>query len=125
MSARVQADKTGINNFEIARNRPDPLERCWRFEDWASARNLEPDREDGVIRPLLTNDHRAARGAGDAVRKTIHDRDAFTRIEVEKTWERTEKIRAKEAELERRRVELARRGRARDDLACTFAESDP
>jgi hypothetical protein len=61
--------------------------------------------------------------AVDAVRKAIHQRDAFTRMEAKKDRERAEWIRAKNAGLERRNRERAQRSRVRDDLARLFTET--
>jgi hypothetical protein len=71
------------------------------------------------------NDQLSARGAVDAVRKVIHERDAFTRMEAEKNKERTERLSAKQAELDHRNTERRQRGEIRRDLGRLFSETDP
>jgi hypothetical protein len=125
VSTQVRADKSGISKFEIART------VLIRLND-AGDSMVGPRRKilDRIVRTesfehCWPNDQLAARGAVDAVRKVVHQRDAFTRMEAEKDRERAERIRAKDAELERRNQERAQRSQARDDLARLFTETNP
>lgn len=125
LAAQVRADRNSINKFDIART------VLIRLND-AGDPMIGPRREI-LNRTVKTesfehcwpNDQLAARGAVDAVRKAIQQRDAFTRMEAEKNRERAERIKAKEAEFERRRTELAQRNHVREDLARLFRETDP
>jgi restriction endonuclease Mrr len=121
---RLRADKGSVNKFEIARTVLIRLNE-------AGDPMIRPRRE--ILQRIVTtesfdhcwpNDQLAARGAVEAVRKTIHERDAFTRMEAEKDRERVERIRLKKENLEQRRAELAQRTHVRDDLARLFAETD-
>jgi restriction system protein len=71
------------------------------------------------------DDRLAALGAVAAIRKAIHERDAFTRMEAEKNRERAERLQKRQAELERRERLRRQREEIRSDLARLFSESDP
>jgi restriction system protein len=125
IAAQVRADRDSINKYEIARS------VLIRLNDARDAM-IGPRREilSRIVRTesfehCWPNDQLAARGAVDAVRKVVHERDAFTRMETEKDRERAERIREKEAEIERRNIERTRRSEVRADLARAFAEGNP
>jgi restriction endonuclease Mrr len=71
------------------------------------------------------NDRLAAKGVVAEIRKVIHERDAFTRMEAEKDRERTERLLQRQAEIDRRDKAKQQREELRTDLGRLFSESDP
>jgi restriction system protein len=125
LAKRVATDRDRINKFEIART------VLVRLNEAGDAM-IGPRRE--ILNRIVKtesfehcwpNEQLAARGAVEAVRRTIHQRDAFTRMEVEKDRERSERLREKRAEIERRAQAREQREQLRTDLARLFGERDP
>ena len=125
LARRVAADREGINKFEIARTVLVRLNE-------AGDRMIRPRRE--ILNRIVKtetfdhcwpNDQLAARGAVAAIRKAIHERDAFTRMETEKDRERAERLREKQKELDRRNRARQQRDEIRSDLARLFSEENP
>src|SRR5262249_5439740 len=117
LAIRVRDDKSSISKYEIARTLVVALNEAG--DPMISARREILSRivKTETFDHCWPDDQLAARGAVDAIRRTIHARDAFTRMEAEKDRERADRMRAKEAELERRRHEGAQRSEVRDELA--------
>jgi hypothetical protein len=95
IARRLATDRDGINKFEIARTVLVRLNE-------AGDSMIRPRRE--ILNRIVKtetfdhcwpSDQLAARGAVAAIRKAIHERDAFTRMEAEKNRERSERLRAK------------------------------
>jgi hypothetical protein len=125
LAAQVRTDKDSISKFHIARtvlvrlnDAGDPMIRQRReiLNRIVSTESFDH---------CWPKDQLAARGAVDAVRKAIHQRDAFTRMEAEKDRERALRLQAKEQELARRRNEEVQRAQVRDELGELFAEANP
>jgi hypothetical protein len=125
LAAQVRTDKDRVSKFHIARTVLTRLNE-------AGDPMIGPRRE--ILNRIVSTesfdhcwpkDQLAARGAVDAVRKAIHQRDAFTRMEAEKDRERALRLTAKEQELTRRRNEEMQRSQVRDELASLFGETDP
>lgn len=125
MARKVATDRTSVNKFEIART------VLTRLND-AGDSMIGPRREvlNRIVRTesfdhCWPNDRLAARGAVDAVRKVIHERDAFTRMEAEKDRERAQRLRAKQDEIDRCNENRRWREEIRNDLGRLFSEKDP
>lgn len=125
IAQRVAADRTGINKFEMGRT------VIVRLND-AGDSMIAPRRE--VLNRIVKtesfehcwpNDRLSAKGVVAEIRKVIHERDAFTRMEVEKDRERAERLRDKQAELDRRNEEKKTREMIQTDLARLFSATDP
>lgn len=94
LAAQVRTGKDSISKFHIART------VFTRLND-AGDPMIRPRRE--ILNRIVSTesfdhcwpkDQLAARGTVDAVRKAIHQRDAFTRMEVEKDRERAMRLTA-------------------------------
>lgn len=71
------------------------------------------------------NDRLAAKGVVAEIRKVVHERDAFTRMEAEEDRERAARLREKQAEIDRSNAEKDAREDIRKDLGRVFSEADP
>jgi hypothetical protein len=102
IAQRVAVDRNAVSSFEMART---VLTRL----NGAGDAMIGPRREilNRIIRTesfehCWPNDRLAAKGVVAEIRKVIHERDAFTRMEAEKDRERTERLLQRQAEIDRR-----------------------
>jgi restriction endonuclease Mrr len=125
IAVRVAADRNAVNKFEMARTILTRL-------NGAGDSMIGPRRE--ILNRIVKtesfehcwpNDQLAARGAVAAIRKVIHERDAFTRMEAEKNRERADRLREKQAEIDRQNTAREKRKQIRADLGRLFSETDP
>jgi restriction system protein len=125
IAQRVADDRTGINKFEMART------VLIRLND-AGDSMIAPRRE--ILNRIVKtesfehcwpNDRLAAKGVVAEIRKVIHERDAFTRMEAEKDRERAQRLHERQAQIDRRNTERLAREEIRTDLARLFGETDP
>jgi hypothetical protein len=125
IARRLASDRTGINKFEMART------VLIRLND-AGDSMIAPRRE--ILNRIVKtesfehcwpNDRLAAKGVVAEIRKVIHERDAFTRMEAEKDRERVQRLSDRQALIDRRNEERRARETIRTELARLFSETDP
>lgn len=122
---QVARDKDGISKFQIARTVLVRLNE-------AGDSMIAPRRE--ILRRITQtesfehcweNDRLPAKGVVAEVRDVVNRHDSFTRMKSERDKERSERILAKQAEMDRQAAEREERGRIRADLAALFREQNP
>lgn len=125
LQARLAIDRTSINKYEIARTiltrinekgeitlryRREVLKRATEFDDYSTC---------------WPNDQMKARGYVAQICKVINVKDSFTRINLERTRERQERIATKEKEIEILRKRNMEIERIKADLYSLFSMDDP
>ncbi len=123
--SRFQSDRKSVNKYEVTRS---VLERLNELGD----AGIAPRRE--IVRRVTQwedfskcweNERHRARALVEDIRRSVNQKDAFTRMQIERDREHAEHVKRQRAEAQAAEARLARRETVKRDLKRLFGLQDP